>query len=258
MLNGVAPFASGSTHADWFFLNCVVVDDDGPRLPQGEVMPETRVCAVPATDVEVLDTWDTTGLAGTASHDVRVRNVVVPAEQTFSLFEGEPVDQSPLYAWRWMFIVKLPGVPLGVARVALAEAKQVAEVKVIFPSMTLARDDAMLQWNIGRAEALVGCARAYVFDTVGTLWDTLCRGGVPTPGEWTDVRLALTNAYHSCKEAVTLLYEGLGTTGVYRTSPLHRQLHDATTMAQHILRQTKTYANCGRSLLGLDPGGIAF
>jgi hypothetical protein len=31
-----------------------------------------------------------------------------------------------------------------------------------------------------------------------------------------------------------------------------------TAMAQHILGQTKTYANCGRTLLGLEPGGIAF
>jgi hypothetical protein len=29
-------------------------------------------------------------------------------------------------------------------------------------------------------------------------------------------------------------------------------------VAQHVLGQTKTYANCARSLLGLEPGGIAF
>lgn len=29
-------------------------------------------------------------------------------------------------------------------------------------------------------------------------------------------------------------------------------------MTQHILGQSKTYANGGRSVLGIDPGGIAF
>jgi hypothetical protein len=54
------------------------------------------------------------------------------------------------------------------------------------------------------------------------------------------------------------VYEAMGTTGVHRRSPLDRALRDVTTLAQHILGQTKTYANCGRSLLGLEPGGIAF
>jgi indole-3-acetate monooxygenase len=112
--------------------------------------------------------------------------------------------------------------------------------------------------NVGRAEALVGSARAYVFDTVGTRWDAVRAGRPPTPSEWTAVRLALTTAFHSAKDAVTLVYEALGTTGVYRKSALDRQLRDVTTMTQHILAQNKTYANCGRSVLGLDPGGIAF
>jgi indole-3-acetate monooxygenase len=257
-VSGTAVFASGSSYADWFFVNCLVIDDNGMRMPAGALMPETRLCAIPAAEVEVLDTWHATGLGATASNDIRVTDVTVPAEHSFSLFEGQPVDQSALYAWRWMFFVNLSAVPLGVARAALAEAKAVAEVKVIFPSMTLARDDAMLQWNLGKAEALVASARAYVFDTVGRFWESLCAGRTPTAEEWMRVRLGLTYAFQSCKEAVTLLYEALGTTGVFRSSPLDRQLRDTTTMAQHILCQTKTYANCGRSLLGLDPGGIAF
>ncbi|HYH49701.1 MAG TPA: hypothetical protein VEG38_09145 [Acidimicrobiia bacterium] len=51
-------------------------------------------------------------------------------------------------------------------------------------------------------------------------------GRPPTPSEWIAVRLALTTAFHSAKDAVTLVYEGLGTTGVYRKSPLDRQLRD--------------------------------
>lgn len=257
VLNGDAPFASGSTHAERYFLNCLVMDDDGLRTAGG--VPQTRMCALPADDVEVvLGSWQPTGLTATASHDIRVRDTVVPAERTFSLFDDEPVDPSPLYAWRWMFFVNLPAVPLGIARAALEEAKEAAQGKVIFPAMTLARDDATLQWNVGRAEALVGSARAYVFDAVGRVWDSLCAGRPPSPAEWTAVRLAHTNAVQASKQAVTLVYEAMGTTGVHRRSPLDRALRDVTTVAQHILGQTKTYANCGRSLLGLDPGGIAF
>jgi alkylation response protein AidB-like acyl-CoA dehydrogenase len=72
------------------------------------------------------------------------------------------------------------------------------------------------------------------------------------------VRLALVNAAHSSKEAASLLYEALGTTGVYRKSPLDRHVRDLTTLAQHVLCQTKIYAAGGRALLGLPPGTLAF
>jgi alkylation response protein AidB-like acyl-CoA dehydrogenase len=124
--------------------------------------------------------------------------------------------------------------------------------------MALARDDATVQWNVGRAQALVDSARAYAFDAVGTFWDGLAAGRPPDPQAWLVVRLSLSHACTAAKEAVTLLYEALGTTGIYRRSVLDRQLRDLTTLNQHVLTQTKTYANCGRSLLGLDPGGFAF
>jgi alkylation response protein AidB-like acyl-CoA dehydrogenase len=258
-VTGQWAFASGSHQADWIWLNAILVDEAGNMsFTQGLPMPDTRVCAVPAAQVEILDTWHTTGLQGTGSNDVRVANAVVPREQTFSLFDGDPVDPAPLYKLRWMFFVNMAAVPLGVMRAMLTEAKQVAEAKVVMPAMTFARDDASVQLSIGRAEALARSARAYVYDTVGAVWDAVLAGRLPNSAEWIDYRLALTNAMHAGKQAAGLIYEALGTTGVYRKSPLDRQLRDLTTMAQHMLTQTKNYGYAGRVLLGLESGGLAF
>ncbi|MFG2791206.1 oxidoreductase [Streptomyces sp. NPDC048419] len=52
--------------------------------------PETqgvRVFAVPAEEVEVLDTWDATGLRGTGSHTASVRDAFVPHHRSFPLAE---------------------------------------------------------------------------------------------------------------------------------------------------------------------------
>jgi hypothetical protein len=68
----------------------------------------------------------------------------------------------------------------------------------------------------------------------------------------------MTHAFISSNEAVGLVYEALGTTGVYRRSPLDRHLRDVITMAQHIVSQTKTYAAASRRFLGLEPDMIGF
>lgn len=255
-VSGQWPFASGSSHAEVFFLNCIVFDGDAMRMV-GEA-PAMRMIALPRASVEVLDTWHTTGLAATASNDVRVSDVVVPESRTFDLLSGTPTDPAALYQWRWFFITKMPAVPLGLARAAINEAVAVATTKVTMPAFALARDDAVVQDNIGRAEAMVRAARAYVVDSVGRTWDAVQRGSDPTKDEWVDTRLAITNAFTSSKQAVGLLYEALGTTGVYRRSVLDRYLRDTVTMAQHVVSQTKTYAAAGRHLVGLDPAMIGF
>jgi indole-3-acetate monooxygenase len=257
VVGGRWAFASGSTHCDWFFLNCLVMEGDAPLLGS-EGLPVTRMAAIPSAQVEVLDTWHTTGLNATASNDVQVADVRVPAERTFSLFDDDARDPAPLYQWRLMFFSNMAAVPLGVARAAIEEAKAVASTKLIMPSFTYARDDATVQDAIGRAESLVAASRAYFYDALGRIWDTLQRGQALSTAEWSAFRLANTYTFQSCKDAVGLVYETLGTTGVYRRSPLDRHLRDVTTMAQHVLCQTKTYGACGRTLLGLEPGLVGF
>ena len=257
-VSGQWAFASGSSHAELFFLNCLVIADGALRTDAKTGLPVMRFMSVPRADVQVLDTWYTTGLAGTASNDVAVSDVFVPAEYTFDLLTGRPVDPAPLYQWQWFLLTKMAAVPLGIARAAIDDACEVAPTKLTMPSMQPISADATVQANIGRATALVRGARAFVRDEVGRTWDTVCAGSLPPEREWAECRLALTTAFHAGKEAVQLIYEALGTTGVYRKSRLDRQMRDTVTAAQHIVSQPKTYVGAGRRLLGLDPEMLGF
>jgi alkylation response protein AidB-like acyl-CoA dehydrogenase len=258
VVSGQWAFASGSSHAELFFLHSIVFDGDALRIDESTGMPVTRMVGLRREDVELLDTWHTTGLAATASNDVRVDGAFVPASRTFDLFNPQPVDPAPLYQFVWFFITKMAAVPLGVAQAAIDDAIEVASTKVTMPTFALAREDAVVQDNLGRAAALVRSARAYAYDSIGRTWDTVCAGSVPTPIEWADTRLAITNAFTASKQAVGLIYESLGTTGVYRRSPLDRRMRDIVTMGQHVVAQTKTYGAAGRRLLGLEPGLVGF
>ena len=78
-------FASGCHYLTWFLAGCMLMDDYRPRLLDSGA-PDVQAVLIPAADCEILDTWHTTGLRGTGSHDFRVDNVFVPNEHTVPLF----------------------------------------------------------------------------------------------------------------------------------------------------------------------------
>jgi alkylation response protein AidB-like acyl-CoA dehydrogenase len=208
-----------------------------------------------------VDTWYTTGLRGTGSNDIVVRDLFVPEEHTFSFQDAQLVKRSgPLYAFPFMFIAKGPGTALGIARHAIDTLTETAAGKparrytlgerVEVPKVL--RDDVYVQDAVGRAETLLTSARAHVFDVVGDLWAGLLDGRQPTHRQ-----LLFTTLYpHSvglCVEAVQLIYKAAGGGAVYQKGPLDRCLRDILTANQHVVATARTYEMAGRLLLGLEP-----
>ena len=92
-VSGRFPFASGCHHCEWVWLGCVVMADGAPVLDANGV-PETRQCMVKLSQCEILDTWYTTGLRGTGSNDLLVKDVFVEAEPHIQL-SGQRANQAP-------------------------------------------------------------------------------------------------------------------------------------------------------------------
>ncbi len=115
-VSGKWAFGSGCTHADVILGGCLVFDDDGttPRM-RTESMPEWRIVLAPASSWEILDTWYTTGLAGSGSNDYTVQDLFVPAAHTFTFWDPSQRPE-PLYAFPGTFLTNMAGVPLGIAR----------------------------------------------------------------------------------------------------------------------------------------------
>ena len=118
-VSGRFPFVSGCQHCDWAWLGCVVVENGVPRADENGV-PETRQCLLPMSHCEILDTWHTTGLRGTGSNDVVVRDVFVEEARSFSFQDPNLVKRpGPLYAFPFMFMAKGSAPALGIARRAI-------------------------------------------------------------------------------------------------------------------------------------------
>jgi indole-3-acetate monooxygenase len=113
------------------------------------------------------------------------------------------------------------------------------------------RDEEFVQDAVGRAAAMLGAARAYLFSTIGDIWETLEAGREVSLRQRVDFQLVHTQVFAMCTEAVELIYKARGGSAVYTGNVLDRCLRDIVTMNQHVVNSLRVYATGGRLLLGL-------
>jgi alkylation response protein AidB-like acyl-CoA dehydrogenase len=251
-VTGRWPLASGSSHANWYVAGCVILRDGEPVSgPTGA--PLVREVFLPAAGTEIIETWESTGLRGTASHDYAVSDVFVPESHTV-WFQEPPVSDRPLYRMPpvAMFATFIAAVPLGIARHAIDEFVSLSDTKTPLLSTNVLADKPVAQDRLGRAHALVTAGRRYVTETLNDLWVRVQAGQSPTMADRGPLWLAATHAAHSALEAIGLLYTAAGASSVYASSPLDRCLRDARTAVQHICTQELHYELAGGHLLGRD------
>ena len=252
-VSGRWAFASGAEHCTWLMGGSVIVENGAPRLlPNGA--PDAPLMLFPAADVEVIDTWTVSGLRGTGSHDIGVRDILVPADRAVSLVRDRPRERGPLYAFPVFGLLALgiAAVALGIARRAIDELVQLAGGKTPTGSRRILADRQVVQVQASEAEALVRSGRALLFDAIGAAWDEARRDGAIGTQARLGARLAATNATLSAAKAVDLMYTAGGGTAVYATSPLQRCFRDIHVVTQHLMVAPATYELTGRVLLGLE------
>ena len=260
-VSGRFPFVSGSNHCEWLWLGCVVHENGVARV-DGNGVPQTRQCFVRLSECDILDTWHTTGLRGTGSNDVFIRDMFVEEARTFSFQDPTLIKRpGPLYAFPFLFIAKGAAPALGVARHAIDAVIESAATKPArrytvgerIEAAKVLRDDVYVQDAVGRAETHLAAARAYYFDVMGDLWVTLLAGRQPSERQVALFTAAYAHVVGVCVDVVQLVYKAAGGTAVYQKGPLDRCLRDVLTMNQHVIGTSRTYEMAGRLLLGLEP-----
>jgi alkylation response protein AidB-like acyl-CoA dehydrogenase len=251
-VEGRWPFASGCRHAEWFVNGMFVFEGDAPRLIPGRG-PDWRLAFVPRADVEIIDNWDVLGLRGTGSNDVAARALSIPEEHTFSFFE--PARQ-PGALWRLPFFtlagVALVGFPLGVARRALDEFSALAPTKVRAGTFEPLAQDSATQVALARAEGGVQAARAFVFDAIGSIWDTACAGDEPSLAQRARFQLSAHQAMRAAVEAVDCVFHASGAGAVHASHPLQRCFRDLHTANQHAYFSNAPLQRYAKSRFGID------
>jgi indole-3-acetate monooxygenase len=254
-LTGKWDFASGCRQARWMGAHCQVLEADGALRLNRFGRPTVRTLLFPASEATLLDTWRTIGLCGTASDSYCVNDLFV--SEAFSSTREDPTlrhERGPLYAFtmQCLYATGVAAVAFGIARAMLSEFIALTSRKAPRGLARLA-DNAVVQAEVARAEARLGSARAYLIETLSTIY---AQADDVAPIEVADrarVRLATTNAIQGAGEVADFAYKAAGVDAIFPGSPFERRFRDMHTLSQQIQARGAHFESVGQILLGVAP-----
>src|SRR6266480_2025021 len=172
-------FASGSRQASWLGAHVQIVEADGMRRLKPNGAPEVRTILFPMASATMYDVWDVIGLNGTGTDSYSVDNLFIP--EKFAALRDDPAalrEQGPLYklTTNMVFGLGFAAVSVGVARATLDAAVDLARAKASVGIKAM-RENNAVQGMIGRNEASLRAARAYLYAPAGEVWRDLTRTG---------------------------------------------------------------------------------
>ncbi|MGW1713673.1 acyl-CoA dehydrogenase family protein [Streptomyces sp. NPDC002156] len=265
VVNGTSAFATGCQDADWHLLT-VRVEPDSRASSETPPRPPTLLwTAIPMTDLEILDDWYVSGLAGSGSNSVVAREVVVPAHRVLPvgpLLDGTIASKTnaddPFYGMPvlLLFCAWTPPNALGLARSALTEFTERIHRRGITYTFHERQSEATVT-HLQAAEAAmkISCAELLTADFVAKIESRAATGTPYTPEERARIRAQSGYTTRLCKEAVDLLASASGASSLHREVPIQRTVRDIHALSLHsFVNPTTNLELYGRVLSGLDAG----
>jgi alkylation response protein AidB-like acyl-CoA dehydrogenase len=250
---GEGRFCSGIDHADWVIVGSQVLQ---------ERRPEARFFVIPRSVItEVVDDWHVAGMRGTGSKTIRVAQAFIPEHHSVSAadmaagsagakFHGAPIYRMP---WRGIAPYSLIGVPLGVARGAVASfAESLRKSTADFTAEQLAEQSSTFA-RLGVAAADVDAAFATVIENARRL-DAAEDPADITADQYARVPRDWSYAAQRSRNAVASLFEAAGGGAAYDSSDIQRLWRDANASAQHVaFSWDSAMTTYGRAKAGVPP-----
>jgi alkylation response protein AidB-like acyl-CoA dehydrogenase len=255
-VTGTWSFASGGRHATWFGGYCPIYGPDGALRRRDNGTPEARTMLFPASSVQMIDVWHVIGLRGTGSDSYSVSNLFVP--QDYAVARDDPSERrasGPLYCFPMgsLFAAGFAGVALGIARTTFDAFVRLASDKAPRGFSRTLRENAVVQSQVGQAEAALRSARLLLVSTLGEIWQAVGRAGHLSLEQRINIRLASTFAIHRARDVVEVAYHAAGATAIFTSGPFERRLRDLHAVTQQLQGRQAHFETVGQYLLGLEP-----
>jgi len=258
VVNGKWGFNTGGQGSNWTVLNTILAEGDG--LP---------VCVIARTaELDRLDDWNASGMAGTGSHTVIAKDVFVPARRAVplpDLVEGKgapdrhnashPYFRLPLAP---VLIVNGGGTPLGTARGAYDTfMERLPGRPIAYTNYTNRAEAAVTHLQVGEASLILDSCESHVRRACALL-----DGPAATSLSVLDrvrSRAHITYATGLARQVVDILFNASGASSIQPHIPIQRFQRDIQALANHAVMHTQTGTELyGRLLCGLEPNTPLF
>jgi alkylation response protein AidB-like acyl-CoA dehydrogenase len=254
LTGGEGRFCSGIDYADWVIVGSQVVREGAASEPRFFVIPRSVID-------EVVDDWYVAGMRGTGSKTIRVAEVFIPEHRSVSTAEmaagsaGARFHGSPIYrmSWRGIAPYSLVGVPIGVARAAVASfAESLQKSMTKFTAEQTAEQSTTFA-RLAVAAADVDAAFATVIENARRLDEAKDPTDI-TPEQHARVPRDWSYAAQRSRNAVSSLFEAAGGGAAYNSSDIQRLWRDANASAQHVaFNWDNAMTTYGRARTGVAP-----
>jgi len=255
-LSGHWGFSSGSKHCDWAFLGAMV-----PPTKEGEA-PDYRTFLVPRADYEIVDNWDVSGLEGTGSNDIVVKDAFVPEYRTHRSIHGFECN-SPGNAVNEHYIYKLPFGQIFVRAVcssAVGALKGVTDAYVTVNKDRVGLNDGNkiatdpdAQMALALAISTVDECETIMFRNFDKMIDAAKAGTTLPLEERIKMRFDASLVAGKCSDAINHMFIACGAQGIFRDHPLNRAWLDINAGRTHVANNPFKFGrNLGGTLMGQE------
>jgi alkylation response protein AidB-like acyl-CoA dehydrogenase len=252
-ITGRWPFASGCQNAQWIVGHFMICKDGEPVMSGGR--PLTRFVMLPAERWSIDETWRASGLTGSGSHHVILKDVEVTEASTFDPLHGPSSIPGPFEsAVTPLIAIFHAAVAVGIASGAVADLAAMAGAgrRQLFAAADL-RDSAVFQHRFGQIGAELRAARALLEVQAANHWRRAVEGTLDGKADFAESLQSSAWIHATCSDIVSGCYTMGGSSVVLNESPLQRRLRDIHAARQHVFAQERFYASAGAHQLGFPP-----
>jgi alkylation response protein AidB-like acyl-CoA dehydrogenase len=259
VVNGQWGFISGAHHAHWQEIIAVLVGGDGPPMPV--------MALVPMSDLQIVDDWYTSGLAGTGSVSTVAQNVFVPAERVLPLpavLQGQYASklnaESPIYRTPLLPVASASsvGTVLGMANAAKdVFLERLPGRKITYTNYESQAEAPLTHLQVAEASLKIDQADFHAHRLADQVDSKGVDGSQWTLEERARARADLGAVCRLAKESVDIFSTASGGSSIYRDMAIQRIQRDVQAVNLHALMHPDTNVELyGRVLCGLDPNTL--
>jgi 3-hydroxy-9,10-secoandrosta-1,3,5(10)-triene-9,17-dione monooxygenase len=236
-LSGRWPLVTGANTSQWCILTAMV---------EGDAHNLAHYFVVPTDALTIADNWHASGLKGSASHDVEVRDLFVEEMMVSNddALKGGPhpglaLHDAPIFAipTYMTFGILLTGAVIGMAEGMLAAC--LARDRDGLRSMTGQDlgDQAVNHLKMAEATASLRAAEAMIAADCDRMMDDAQAGRPADEMRRTGYRSNAAFASRLATQAASLCWDMAGARGVYEPNPIARAWRDIHVAARHITQK---------------------